>query len=227
MDTAPSSPSGPTCGYEPSPWRPPTPASSQLVESGSAAWGRGSRRRLAAARFGMAEGSGRRGSGAAGKGRKGTSPECRWLGRARSKPRRGHVCLALPRSCVSGPAEVRFFRGRPAEVMCFWPCPSRHPATPFNGMCRPGQELGEPLPECLGTPRGRHAQAGRRVWSGRPSRAPPLCFWPTIESEGQHGDNGDAEHLAGHVAQVHVVEQCGGRGASGHPHHEHVRVAGQ
>ena len=125
MDTAPSSPSGPTCGYEPSPWRPPTPASSQLVESGSAAWGRGSRRRLAAARFGMAEGSGRRGSGAAGKGRKGTSPECRWLGRARSKPRRGHVCLALPRSCVSGPAEVRFSRPpRRGHVFLALPLPT-------------------------------------------------------------------------------------------------------
>eukprot|EP00974_Lingulodinium_polyedra_P134218 11228329-Lingulodinium_polyedra.AAC.1 len=94
-------------------------------------------------------------------------------------------------------------------------------------MRRPGQQLGEPLAERLGTPRGRHAQAGRRVWSGRPSRAPPLCFWPTIESERQHGDNGDAEHLAGHVTHVHVVEHRGGRGASGHPHHEHVRVAGQ
>eukprot|EP00974_Lingulodinium_polyedra_P073021 7067154-Lingulodinium_polyedra.AAC.1 len=79
----------------------------------------------------MAEGSGRRGSGAAGKGRKGTSPECRWLGRARGKPRTPaapvHAARQLakrlegwapwvllrapsvfeaapPRSCVSGPA---------------------------------------------------------------------------------------------------------------------------
>ena len=221
MDTASSSPSGPTCGYEPSPWRPPTPASSQLVESGSAAWGRGSRRRLAAARFGMAEGSGRRGSGAAGKGRKGTSPECRWLGRARSKPRRGHVCLALPRSCVSGPAEVRLFSRPPRRGHVFLALPLPTPRDPIQRNVSARARAG-------GTPARMPGHAPRQTRPGwtpgvewAPSRAPPLCFWPTIESEGQHGDNGDAEHLAGHVAQVHVVEHRGG------PHHEHVRVAGQ
>ena len=153
LDTAPSSPSGPTCGYEPSPWRPPTPASSQLVESGSAAWGRGSRRRLAAARFGMAEGSGRRGSGAAGKGRKGTSPECRWLGRARSKPRRGHVCLALPRSCVSGPAEVRFFfEAAPPRSCVSGPAPPDTPRPHSTECVGPGKSWGNPCQNAWARP---------------------------------------------------------------------------